>query len=141
MTRWERLAHLAPRPRVVCEPGRWYAGFSIGGNHLRAMVLRWKQGTSFHATLSYGATADHARSDWRLPYYSDLEVTLCEDKWGHRVTDVLPTGGTGLVCHVERGHRTYREARAHVRWLRSCIERAGIDGILALNERSKGEFA
>lgn len=128
---------------------RWYKQMSARGNpSCRAIIRRQWSNERYRVNLSWGATINHVRNDWgkNAHFYADLEVYVARrtrEGWTRRVyaLDLKYTHGASLCCHVERGYKTRKEAEAMVAWLKSCIAVAGVEGILALNDRSGGNFA
>lgn len=120
----------------------WEQSESSGGNPAR----RHETCERMHAHLTWGRTADHVRPwDWGRTalWYADLEVTdqvyygLSSDT--RQLRHASP--GSDIVGHIERGYPTLELALGAVAWLRSCVEVAGEEGLLALNARSGGRHA
>lgn len=166
--RWETIkfietAPVEPMPADACvcpDPDEWdrpeawdgwRAGRSVGDNPL--MYHETKRRLRAH--ISWGPTCDHVQpGDWgpAALWYVDLEVQDSANEasdlaamlgWSHgeRTAEIRADRRSGLVGHLERGFPTWGLAVSAVEWLRSCIEVAGDEGLLALNARSGGRHA
>lgn len=87
--------------------------------------------------IGWGPAAQHTQAEqWRTTRSTDWYVDM---EWINRSLPTCPLGGT--AAHIERRFKTREEAEGSALWLRSCVEVAGEEGLLALNARTGGRLA